>query len=218
MTALLIGALFTTFQTISGVGVTDLNNWFQLVNHHDGSQPALATSVKKTALTNKELQRLEASKKKISGTEVTKPKTLADTIQLEKYPAHQVIATGYTAGIESTGKTPDDPSYGITYSGVKVRRDVYSTIAADTDVFPIGTVLFIPGYGYGVVADTGSAINGNKIDLYYKTVEDVYENWGKKKIKVYLIKEGKGQLSEKTMDVMNETEALQVFRQKIRES
>ncbi|MTE25072.1 hypothetical protein GJQ66_12845, partial [Microbacterium sp. ZXX196] len=85
-----------------------------------------------------------------------------------QYQKRQVVATGYTAGYESTGKNPNHPSFGITYSGVKVKRDLYSTIAADISVFPIGTVLFIPDYGFGVVADTGSAIKGNKLDLYYE--------------------------------------------------
>ena len=48
-----------------------------------------------------------------------------------------------------------------------VKRDLYSTVAADLNVFPIGTILFIPEYGYGVVADKGGAITGNKVDLYY---------------------------------------------------
>lgn len=107
--------------------------------------------------------------------------TLEEAFDWSQYPSVTVVATGYTAGVESTGKTPDHPSYGITYSGVRVKRDLYSTIAADLKVFPIGTILFIPGYGYGVVADTGSAIKGHKIDLYYETVDDVYKHWGKKK-------------------------------------
>lgn len=69
-----------------------------------------------------------------------------------------MTATGYTAGAESTGKSPGHPQYGITYSGVKVKRDLYSTVAADPSVFPIGTILFIPNYGYRVVADTGSKL------------------------------------------------------------
>jgi 3D (Asp-Asp-Asp) domain-containing protein len=91
--------------------------------------------------------------------------TLEDRVDLENYPSNTVIATGYTADIESTGKAEDHPGFGITYSGVKVKRDLYSTIAADLTVYPIGTVLFIPGYGYGVVADKGSAIKGNRLDL-----------------------------------------------------
>ena len=124
-------------------------------------------------------------------------------IDFHRFPSKEVLATGYTAGIESTGKQPGDPSYGITYSGVKVRRDHFSTVAADPAVFPIGTILYIPGYGYGVVADTGSAINGDKLDLYYETVNDVFDQWGRKKLKVYIIKKGSGRLSEATMERLN---------------
>jgi 3D (Asp-Asp-Asp) domain-containing protein len=129
-----------------------------------------------------------------------------------QFPVKKVIATGYTAGYESTGKRPDHPQYGITYSGVKVRRDLYSTIAADKTVFPLGTVLYIPNYGYGVVADTGSAIKGNKIDLYFETVEDVYQLWGKQNIEVYVIEKGNGSLSEAVLDRLNHNEALQVYK------
>lgn len=116
----------------------------------------------------------------------------------------EVVATGYTAGVESTGKKPGHPSYGITYSGVKVRRDHVSTIAADKKIFPIGTVLFIPGYGLGVVADTGSAIKGKKIDLYFEKKADVYKQWGKKKVGVYVLEEGNGKLSEDELIRLNE--------------
>ena len=76
------------------------------------------------------------------------------------------LQLGYTAGYESTGKKPCYPEFGITYSGVMVKRDLYSTVEADLNVYPIRTILFIPGYGYGVVADKGGAITGNKVDLY----------------------------------------------------
>jgi len=126
------------------------------------------------------------------------PKDILETLS--------VVATGYTAGIESTGKRPGHPQYGITYSGVKVRRDKnkISTIAADPSILPLGTVLFIPGYGYGIVADTGSAIKGNKIDLYYKTTKQVYKEWGKKTLKVHIIKRGDGKVTEKLIHELNE--------------
>ena len=96
---------------------------------------------------------------------------------------------------------------------VKVKRDLYSTIAADLDVFPLGTILWIPGYGYGVVADKGGAIKGNRLDLYYETVEDVYAEWGKKELDVYIIQKGKGKLTEEQLTALNEDKELQVFRQ-----
>ncbi len=66
-----------------------------------------------------------------------------------------------------------------------------------------------------MVADKGGAIKGNKIDLYYNTVEDVYKNWGKKELEVYIIEEGTGELTEEHLQVLNENEALQVFRDQI---
>ncbi|WP_328591331.1 3D domain-containing protein [Paenibacillus albiflavus] len=124
---------------------------------------------------------------------------------LQKYVPVEVVATGYYAGKESTGKTKSHPDYGITYSGVKVVRDEksFSTIAADPKVFPIGSVLYIPGYGYGIVADTGSAIKGKKIDLYFETKDQVYREWGKKKLNIFLVKKGEGKL-DKT--IWNESE------------
>lgn len=128
------------------------------------------------------------------------------------YPVHTVIATGYTAGVESTGKQPGDIGYGITYAGVDVRRDVYSTIAADLNTYPLGTILYVPGYGYGVVTDIGSAIQGNKIDLYYETVDDVYNEWGKQTIDVYVVREGNGTITEEEILRLNEEEPIHVFK------
>ncbi|WP_066314219.1 3D domain-containing protein [Bacillus sp. FJAT-29814] len=139
--------------------------------------------------------------------------TLENSVDWSKYPKHTVTATGYTAGAESTGKNQGHPEYGITFSGVKVKRDLFSTIAADLTVYPIGTILFIPGYGYGVVADKGGAIKGNKLDLYYETVEDVYRHWGKKTVDVYLVQKGDGRLTEEQLQALNEDKSLQVFRQ-----
>jgi len=143
----------------------------------------------------------------------TSVQAIEDGYKLTKYERARVIATGYTAGKESTGKTLSHPAYGVTYSGVKVKRDLYSTIAADLDVFPLGTILWIPGYGYGVVADKGGAIKGNRLDLYYETVDDVYAEWGKKELDVYIIQKGKGMLTEEQLTALNEDEELQVFRQ-----
>lgn len=72
---------------------------------------------------------------------------------------------------------------GITASGVPARR---GTIAADTSVFPFGTVMYIPGYGYGVVEDRGGDIKGYHIDLYYPSHGTALE-WGRqyKEVKVW---------------------------------
>ncbi len=183
MICLFFLALAATFQSISGVNAKSLISSF--ASPISSSETVTAT---------------------------TQP-LLEEAFDWSKYPKHAVTATGYTAGIESTGKSVGHPEYGITFSGVKVKRDLFSTVAADLNVFPIGTILFIPGYGYGVVADKGGAIKGNELDLYYETVEDVYKQWGKKKVEVYMVQKGNGTLTEEQLMTLNEDKTLQVFRQ-----
>lgn len=70
---------------------------------------------------------------------------------------------------------------GITSSGVKAKK---GTIAADTRYYPYGTVMKIPGYGKGVVQDTGSAIKGSKrIDVYFRTRKKALQ-WGRQRLPV----------------------------------
>ncbi|KLV26294.1 hypothetical protein CHH55_11610 [Niallia circulans] len=215
MVLLLMAALLTTFQSISGVKASSIN-----ISTNEQSQVSKDTghidhTIKQMSVALKSFKKALAEKTQISSSKEVagKPPLLENMKDWSQYPTKRVIATGYTAGYESTGKNPGHPQFGITYSGVKVKRDLYSTIAADTSVFPIGTILFIPDYGFGVVADTGSAINGNRLDLYYETVQDVYSQWGKKTIDVYIVEMGKGKLTEETLSALNEEESMQVFRQ-----
>lgn len=217
---LFVAALHSTFYHVTGVEAKIINK--ALVDYKSGLSAKWEEGTGQLASPFKSLKvfrnkTLVSSNEVIQATDETgAPKTLDDTINFSQYPVKTMIATGYTAGYESTGKKPGHPLYGITYSGVKVKRDVYSTIAADPNVFPIGTILWIPGYGYGVVADTGSAIKGNKLDLYYDTVQEVYENWGKKTLDVYIVKEGGGVLTENTLTLLNEDKTIQVFRQQFK--
>jgi 3D (Asp-Asp-Asp) domain-containing protein len=217
MVSLFVLALGTTFQSVSGVEAQTFKSW---LNENKGIQSERYSENHKTnhiSLSFKFLKRLAGVKTMISSSKPIEGKlpTLEESVNWEQYPKNTVVATGYTAGVESTGKNPGHPGYGITYSGVKVKRDLYSTIAADTSVYPIGTILFIPNYGYGVVADTGSAIKGNKLDLYYDTVEQVYDEWGKQTLDVYVVQVGTGKLTEEDLVKLNSNESMQVFRQQI---
>ncbi|MFV8830153.1 3D domain-containing protein [Alkalihalobacterium sp. APHAB7] len=214
MTIMFCLAFFTTYQTLTGAGVQELPIWskFGLFD----SPSVNDNGIKDSKLVHKELPTLQHMYEAKSLPVIdTASVSIEDAVDWESYPSKKVVATGYTAGYESTGKNPGHPSYGITYSGVQVRRDLYSTIAADPNTFPIGSILYIPGYGYGVVADTGSAIKGNKIDLYYDTVAEVFDHWGKKEVEVYVVKEGNGKLSEQELTDLNENEAVQVFRRQM---
>ena len=73
---------------------------------------------------------------------------------------------------------------GQTSSGKMAKR---GTVAADPRVFKIGTKLYIPGYGEGVVEDIGGAIKGRHIDLWFSTHQEA-KRWGKRYLKIEELK------------------------------
>lgn len=93
--------------------------------------------------------------------------------------------TAYTAGPESTGKSPGHPAYGITSSGVPAVEGV--TIAVDPSVIPIGSRVYIEGLGYFVAQDTGSAIKGRRIDVFMNDLEEAMRFGVKKGVRVAII-------------------------------
>jgi len=82
-----------------------------------------------------------------------------------KQVLNNVTLTAYSAGPASTGKKKGDSGYGITSSGTKVQEG--RTIAVDPDVIPMGWWVYIEGIGFRRAEDTGSAVRGKKIDIYY---------------------------------------------------
>ncbi|WP_297713073.1 3D domain-containing protein [Clostridium sp.] len=78
--------------------------------------------------------------------------------------------------------------HGITASGLKPVRnpDGISTIAVDSDVIPLGTKVYVSGYGLAIAADTGGAIKGNIIDVYLNTHEECI-SWGRKQVTVQIL-------------------------------
>jgi 3D (Asp-Asp-Asp) domain-containing protein/peptidoglycan hydrolase CwlO-like protein len=59
----------------------------------------------------------------------------------------------------------------------------WGTVAVDTDVIPFGTKMYIPGYGDGVAADTGSAIIGKIIDIWFPTCAQA-RAWGRQTLTI----------------------------------
>jgi 3D (Asp-Asp-Asp) domain-containing protein len=222
ITLLFIGAMYTTVSTMMNMNFFEMKNIIAAGATDEtssvlfGEEGSGSLGEKEAYLPKKQVHSFVEPKSYISSEQIDEPKTIEEAIDFSEYPTSTVTATGYTAGYESTGKTDEHPDYGITYSGIQVKRDLYSTIAADLDVFPLGTILYIPDYGYGVVADIGGAIKGNKIDLYFETVQDVYDEWGKKEIEVFVVKKGNGAITAEEINALNETETMQVFREQIR--
>lgn len=88
--------------------------------------------------------------------------------------------TAYTAGTESTGKSPEDAGYGITASGEKVREG--HTLACPQSL-PFGTVVAIEGVGDRVCTDRGGAITEGRLDVYMPTLDDAIK-FGRKTLEV----------------------------------
>lgn len=102
--------------------------------------------------------------------------TLASRSSLGNRRVMELTATGY--GPSGNGK------WGmITATGVRCR---YGLVAVDPRVIPLGTPMFVEGYGYAIAADTGGAIKGMRIDLFYES--DYRANQvGRKKVRVIIL-------------------------------
>ncbi|XP_024533541.1 uncharacterized protein LOC9636806 [Selaginella moellendorffii] len=70
----------------------------------------------------------------------------------------------------------------------------HGTIAADTNYYPFGTRMFVPGYGWGKVEDRGGAIKGPaRIDLYHQSHNEAI-HWGRRKLQVLVVLPGQSVL------------------------
>jgi uncharacterized protein YabE (DUF348 family) len=92
---------------------------------------------------------------------------------------YYVSATAYTAYCNGCS--------GRTATGLNLRANPnMKVIAVDPRVIPLGTKVYVEGYGYAVAADTGGAIKGYKIDLFMPSNQDCYR-WGRKKVKIKIL-------------------------------
>ncbi|HSF60506.1 MAG TPA: 3D domain-containing protein [Gaiellaceae bacterium] len=97
------------------------------------------------------------------------------------------VAGGSALG-QSSAKTPyklkvDAVAYylpGRTALGVPVRKGV---VAVDPKLIPLGTRLYVPGYGPGLAADVGIAIKGRLIDLWFPSTAQA-RKWGRRTVTI----------------------------------
>ncbi|WP_322555743.1 ubiquitin-like domain-containing protein [Sporosarcina beigongshangi] len=90
-----------------------------------------------------------------------------------------VTATAYTAYCNGCS--------GITKTGINLRANPdLKVIAVDPNVIPLGSKVWVEGYGYAIAGDTGSAIKGMKIDLHVPTKNAAYK-FGRRQVKMKVI-------------------------------
>lgn len=88
-------------------------------------------------------------------------------------------ATAYTANCAGCS--------GITRTGINLNENRHAkVIAVDPSVIPLGTKVWVEGYGYAVAGDTGGAIKGNRIDIHLPTKSDAL-SFGRRTVKVKIL-------------------------------
>jgi resuscitation-promoting factor RpfB len=101
-------------------------------------------------------------------------KSFDGTIRLAR-AAMSMVATAYTANCAGCS--------GVTATGQHAGRGI---VAVDPQVIPLGSHLYIPGYGRAVAGDTGGAIHGNRVDLGFNSHDDAMQ-FGRRSVTVYVL-------------------------------
>jgi 3D (Asp-Asp-Asp) domain-containing protein len=124
---------------------------------------------------------------KINQTLKTTGTAAVKTAQTAKAPAAaaaykeiKVTATAYTASCKGCS--------GITYTGLNLKKNPYAkVISVDPRIIPLGSKVYVPGYGMAIAADKGSAVKGNKIDVFISNKQRALQ-WGNKTITIKVYK------------------------------
>ena len=136
----------------------------------------------------------------ITSKEIYEGSKLTETVLVEekvvKAPVDRIVEVGMKQNIidghtyskaisvNATAYTPYDAGCnGITATGMRAGKGV---VAVDPRVIPLGSKVYVPGYGVAIAADTGGAIKGNRLDVCYNTLSEAY-GWGRKNVTVYVL-------------------------------
>ncbi|MBT2690812.1 DUF348 domain-containing protein [Bacillus sp. ISL-47] len=137
----------------------------------------------------------EISRKLISEKKVKEKQDKVVAVGTKVAAATQVVSRGTSSKeggkeiyVSSTAYTAHcSGCSGKTATGLDLRANPGAkVIAVDPSVIPLGTKVYVEGYGYAVAADTGGAIRGNKIDVFFATKAEAYK-WGRRTVKIKIL-------------------------------
>lgn len=111
-----------------------------------------------------------------------------ETAPVQEETETEQKAEGKTISVTATAYTADCAGCsGITATGVNLKNDRNAkVIAVDPSVIPLGSKVYVEGYGYATAADTGGAIKGNKIDIHVPSTQEAL-NWGNRTVNVTIV-------------------------------
>ncbi|MDR7520268.1 MAG: 3D domain-containing protein [Armatimonadota bacterium] len=96
-----------------------------------------------------------------------------------EFAGREILHMEATAYAPWHGRGVDD----ITATGL---RAGFGVVAVDPQIIPLGSLLYIEGYGRAIAGDTGGAIKGHRIDLGFNTAREAYR-FGRRLVRVYLL-------------------------------
>lgn len=161
-----------------GISVMDLKQTNQLTSDiiHPGDQLIVRGGQKTIQTSNEQPKAVTTSNEENNTTVETAP---TSTEQAVKGKELTVTATAYTA--ECNGCS------GVTATGQDLRANPeQKVIAVDPTVIPLGTKVYVEGYGNAIAGDVGGAIKGNKIDIFMPSNSDAV-NFGVQTVKVTIL-------------------------------
>lgn len=166
----------------------DRKNKEEIINNDESTSNKVIEKNEETTQNSKDVINNKEENK-----EQVETNTFANEPPTEYKKVLEAKATAYCLCKKCCGKSETHPEYGVTASGLKIIPGTnMKVIAVDPNVIPLGTKVYVEGlngaadYGYAIAADTGSAINSLKVDLYMDTHEKAYQ-WGRKSVKVYVV-------------------------------
>lgn len=101
----------------------------------------------------------------------------------------EAVATAYCPCEKCCGEWATDRPGGIVYTASGAVAEEGVTIAADWDVLPPGTAVFIDGLGERVVQDRGAAVKGNAVDVFFQDHDEALL-FGRQTVRLYIVTEG----------------------------
>jgi uncharacterized protein YabE (DUF348 family) len=152
----------------------------------EGQEGLISKEYEITLENGKEVSRVVLNEKKLKDKQdkVVSVGTKPNSIQVASRGAESgrqiyVTSTAYTASCNGCS--------GTTATGVNLHANPNAkVIAVDPNVIPLGSKVYVDGYGYAIASDTGGAIKGNKIDVFFPSKSDAYR-WGRKTVKIKIL-------------------------------